>query len=155
MRLRLSVLLVLGGALVAASVAVSAYGRTDSAFTDVKLSQTVVSVGDPLQVNVNVHARFASVDSVCYTFIFENDLLDPGDSLSITPLKAFPPESGGGFFNPGPTSQDFREICDTAEFQPEIVSLFTDGKENKIEIAMQSGSVEIALLRVTITGVFS
>jgi hypothetical protein len=33
-----------------------------------------------------------------------------------------------------------------------VTALFTDGKEKDLEIGMQSGSVEIASLVVTVTG---
>jgi hypothetical protein len=58
----------------------------DTASAPARLSQTVVTVGDPALAKVNVRAKFSSVDTVCFDFTFVNDLLDPGEILLITPL---------------------------------------------------------------------
>jgi hypothetical protein len=114
------------------------------------LKQSTVTVGAPVMARVNVHEKFLSVNSVCFEFTFENDLLDPGDFLRITPLELFP--VGPGFENGGSTPQATRTLCLTAEFNPDFVAIFADGKENKIELAMVVGSVEIASLIVVVAG---
>jgi hypothetical protein len=118
----------------------------------VKLSQTSVGVGDAARGKVNVHTKFASVDSVCFTFTFEGDLLDPGETLFISPLNAVSSLSGPGFSNGGTTPEAERTLCFEAAFQPDLVALFAEGKEHELEIAMQTGSVQIASLEVTVEG---
>jgi hypothetical protein len=137
-------------ALVTLTAASAAPGKDGTA--TMRLSQTVITVGDPATGSVNVHARFSSVDSVCFQFTFVNDLLDPGDLLRITPLDALPPESGPGFQNGGSTSQTQRLLCLTSAFQPELVALFADGKERRVELSMDIGSVEMSSVTVSVTG---
>jgi len=116
------------------------------------LRRSTVTEDAPVMARVNVHEKFSSVDSVCFEFTFENDLLDPGDFLTISPLELFPPPTGPGFENVGSEPQATRTLCMTAEFQPDFVAIFADGKENKIELSMPSGSVEIASLMVVVAG---
>jgi hypothetical protein len=116
------------------------------------LKQSTVTVDAPVMARVNVHEKFLSVNSVCFEFTFENDLLDPGDFLRITPLEFYPPNSGPGFENGGSTPQATRTLCLTAEFNPDFVAIFADGKEKKIELDMAVGSVEIASLIVVVAG---
>jgi hypothetical protein len=121
--------------------------RAETAAAPAKLSQTVISVGDPALGSVNLQAKFSSVESVCFDFVFVNDLLDPGDLLLITPLAM--PSVGFGFVNLGVTSQAERTVCVVS---PDLLALFGDGKERRLEITMRSGSVEIASILVTVTG---
>jgi hypothetical protein len=114
-----------------------------------KLSQTTIAVGNPAVLKVNVHTKFASVESVCFAFTFKNDLLDPGEFLRVTPLSLFPSLGGPAFFNFGSEPQATRTFC---LVDPAFVSIFADGKEHKIELAMESGSVEIDHVDVTVTG---
>jgi hypothetical protein len=124
-----------------------------TATASVRLSQTSISVGAAALGKVNVHMKFASVESVCFAFTFTDDLLDPGDELVITPLRALPSLTGPAFFNPGTTPEAERTLCLTSALQPDLVSLFADGKEDQLEIAMRTGSVQIARLDVTVEGV--
>jgi len=80
-----------------------------------------------------------------------DDLLDPVELLRITPLKLFPSLGGFGIENVDLTSQAERSVC-VDSGNPDVTTLFTDGKEDFLEIAMESGSVQIASLVVTITG---
>jgi hypothetical protein len=131
---------------------VPASATAATATASVKLSQTFVGVGDAALGKVNVHTKFSSVDRVCFTFTFEGDLLDPGETLLISPLNAVSSVSGPGFSNRGTSSEAERTLCLEAAFQPDLVSLFADGKEHKLEITMQTGSVRIASLDVTVEG---
>jgi hypothetical protein len=125
----------------------------DTASAPARLSQTVITVGDPALAKVNVHAKFSSVDSVCFDFKFVNDLLDPGESLAITPLQLFPSLTGPASENVGSTPEAERTLClDSAFGYSDVNALFADGKDKDLEIGMQSGSVEIASLVVTVTG---
>jgi hypothetical protein len=138
-------------ALLTLTAAVAAPGAGNATGT-MRLSQTVITVGDPATGRVNVHARFSSVQTVCFQFTFVNDLLDPGETLRITPLDALPSTNGPGFQNVGTTSQTQRVLCLDSAFQPDLVALFADGKERNIELSMQTGSVEISSVTVTVTG---
>jgi hypothetical protein len=141
----LSVVVVL--AVVTAFFATAQVARAETAAAPVKLSQTAISVGNPALGRVNIHEKFALVESVCFDFVFVNDLLDPGELLLIRPLAM--PSVGFGFVNLGLTSQAERTVCVIA---PDLVALFADGKEKGLEISMRRGSVEIASLVVTVTG---
>ena len=139
-------------ALLTLAGATAAPGGAKDGTATMRLSQTVIAAGDPATGRVNVHARFSSVDSVCFQFTFVNDLLDPGELLRITPLGALPPESGPGFQNVGSTSQTQRLLCLQSAFQPELVALFADGKERGVELSTDAGSVEISSVTVSVTG---
>ena len=135
----------------AASLAVPQLAAADTASAQVKLHQSVITVGDPAVVKVNVHAKFSSVESVCFAFTFNNDLLDPGDVLRITPLELFP--SLNGFATGGGSSpQSERTICVDSSAYSNITALFVDGRARDIELGMESGSVQIASLTVTVNG---
>jgi hypothetical protein len=151
-RLITATVLVSAAALLTLTAAIAAPGVAGSASATMRLSQTAIAVGEPAYSRVNVHARFSSVDSVCFQFTFVNDLLDPGELLRITPLDALPAESGPGFQNVGTASLTQRQLCLQSAFQPDLVALFADGKEGGIELSMDSGSVEISSVTVTVTG---
>jgi len=129
-----------------------ALGQSDSASAPMRLSQSIITVGDPAIGRVNVHAKFSAVDMVCFDFTFANDLLDPGETLLITPLEVLPPLGGPGFSNVGTTSQAQRTLCLTSTFQPDLVAPFADGKEKKLQISMQTGSAQIASILVNVIG---
>jgi hypothetical protein len=116
------------------------------------LQRSTVAVGAPVLARVNLHHKFSSVDSVCFEFTFENDLLDQGDFLQIIPLELSSDHPISGFQNLGPAPQATRTLCFLGELTPDFVSIFEDGKENKIELEMEVGSVEIANLQVVVTG---
>jgi hypothetical protein len=141
-------LLILAAAVLAAPQTAAA----DTASASARLTNTVVSGGNPALARVNVHAKFSSVDSVCFDFTFQNDLLDPGEIVLITPLQLFPSLTGGGFEDVGPGSLSERLFCYESAFQPDVTALFADGKDKDLEIGTQGGSVEIASVVVTVTG---
>jgi hypothetical protein len=126
-------------------------GAVAAPFTDVaKLPRdATITVEHPVSANVDVHERFASISSICFDFVFQDDLLDPGDTLSIFFKKGF--TGGFGFRNVGTTPQAERTICLVADHD-EFLARFFDGKEQLI-LTMDSGSVTVASLRVTIDGV--
>jgi hypothetical protein len=115
-----------------------------------RLSQAAIRVGSPALAMVNVHSRFASVESVCFAFTFRNDLLDPGELLRVTPLALFPSMGGPAFSNAGTAPQATRTLCVA---DPDFLAIFIDGAERNIELAMESGSVEIDHVDVTVNGV--
>ena len=118
------------------------------------LSDTTASVGHPILASVDFHSSFASIDAVCFGFTFQGDLLDPGDTLLITPLNLLPSLSGPGFLNGGTEPQSTRTLClDNAFGYESFTALFLDGSENRIEIGMQVGSVTIGDLQIVILGV--
>jgi hypothetical protein len=139
-------------------VSVLAFVQSASAatFSDTaKLSPpATVTVDQSLIADFNVGAEFASISSVCLYFKFTRDLLDPGDLLLVAFLENGEEIGGGGFSIPiGSTrAQKTRTLCYVPEFHPETVSLFLDGSE-RVKLVMESGSVMITRLRLTITGV--
>ena len=144
-------LVAVGVVAVAAFTASQAFGA-GAVSGPARLSSGVVAPGHPVTARINLHERMTSVDNVCLTFTFVNDLLDPGETVVITPLQLFPSLGGFGFENPGPSAQAQRTICITTADQPDIAALFADGKDNRLQIGMTSGSVEIASLVITVTG---
>jgi hypothetical protein len=124
----------------------------DTAVAPAKLSQTVVTANDPALAKIKMHAKFASVDSVCFDFVFVGDLLDPGEILRVTPLQLLPSLSGPGFRNVGAEPLTERELCLDSSINPDITALFADGKDKDLEIGIETGSVRIATLLVSVTG---
>lgn len=93
---------------------------------------------------VNFHTHFASVAGVCFTFAFERDLFDPGDSFVID----FGPTLGAiGATNVGATSLATRMLC-TA--QPEQLAAFRDGKQ-AFAVTVSAGSVTLTSATAEIT----
>ena len=122
-----------------------------TASASAKLSHNMIGPGSPALARVNVHQRFSSVDSVCFYFTFVNDLIDPGENLSITPLQLYPSLSGFGFINIGLTPEAERALCVVGNY-PDVLALFLDGKDKDLEIGMPIGSAEISSLSITVTG---
>jgi hypothetical protein len=112
---------------------------------------TTVSVDHPITTSFNVKTSFASISSVCLDFTFENDLLDPGDFLLVRFIDQGRVIDGGGFFNPTTSPQGARTFCYTPDF-PTIVALFLDGRE-RVKLVMETGSVMLASVQLTIDGV--
>ena len=127
--------------------------RADTVTGVVTLSGTVVSVGNSVYASVDFGTEFTSIDMICFQFTFQDDLLDFGDELSITPLNLLPSMDGGGFLNVSGPPQSGRTICDpNAPGYGPLDSVYLDGAENQIELAMRSGSVRIASLAITVYG---
>ena len=139
-----------------ASLAASgAAAAADSASAPARLSQSDVAVGAPVLAKVNLHAKFSSVDSVCFDFTFTGDLLDPGEIVLVTPLQVFRSLAGPAVENVGLTSEGERTLCMESALGPDdaaVAALFADGKDSDLEIGTQNGSVQIASLVVTVTG---
>jgi hypothetical protein len=111
-----------------------------------------VSVDRPITTSFNVKTSFASISSVCLDFTFENDLLDPGDLLLVRFIDQGREIDAGGFFNPTTSPQGARTFCYMPEFQPTIVAFFLDGRE-RVKLVMETGSVMLASVQLTIGGV--
>jgi hypothetical protein len=113
---------------------------------------TPVSVEDPAWARGKFPTKFASLETLCFGFTFEGDLLDPGEQLEIRHTGV---TFGFGFVNILDSPQSSRTICLQAALGPlhdEIIALYLDGKHS-FTIVMASGSVTIASLSVTATGV--
>jgi hypothetical protein len=130
------------------SVALIAPASVLGAPMEVKLhpkAPVTVAVGAPIKAKINVRETFSSISVVCIEFQFEGDLLDPGEFLDMD----FGPALGGfGFENVGSTPQGARTICTE---QPELLAAFLDGRQD-FEIRMESGSVTISSITVSIVG---
>ncbi len=144
-------------AVLAAAAAALAFPGVSSAAefsASASLSGTTAFVGHPLLASVDFGSlRFVTVDQVCFHFTFAGDLLDAGDDLTISALNSEPSMSGPGFSGVG-APQSSRTLC--IPNQPglgPIASLFLDGREDRIEIAMGSGSVTISDLTVSVHGI--
>jgi hypothetical protein len=109
---------------------------------------TPVSVESSAGARAKFPTKFASIETLCFNFTFEGDLLDPGDFLMIQNTG----ETGSfGFLNVGLSPQSTRTICNITPFHDETLGLYLDGKHT-FTIVMESGSVTIASLSVTATG---
>jgi hypothetical protein len=103
-----------------------------------------VAVGMPAQGRVHFQ-HFSTIDSLCFQFSFQDDLLDAGEELI---LDLGPSLGGFGFSNIGTEPQAARLIC-TA--QPEQLQAFRDGKQSFL-ITMTTGTVVISSITVEATG---
>lgn len=143
-------LFILGAAFVALVSAAPASAAEFSA--SATLSGPTASVGSPVLAAADFGLRFVAVDDVCLHFTFAGDLLDPGDAVIVSALNGQPSLSGAGFG--AATTQTTRTLCiNNGPGQGPLASLFLDGREDRIEVAMASGSVTIADLTVSVHGV--
>lgn len=106
-----------------------------------------VTTTDSLSGTVNVGMKFLLVEEACLVFEFSDDLLDPGDELSILVDGS----DAGGFFNPDSVPQAVRTFCWSEIYQPTTITDFLDGKA-KLEFIALSGSVTIRSVTLTISG---
>jgi hypothetical protein len=105
-------------------------------------------------VDFNVH--FVSISEVDYYFIFDNDLLDQGETLTIT--GDFP--GAFGFTNPNLTPQSTRLVTSPCSVHPEICDAFMDGSsQGEITISQDNEdfdpSVRIAYMIIYVYGTAS
>jgi hypothetical protein len=108
-----------------------------------------VTATQPVFGNGNVHQLFSSVKRACLIFRFSRqDLLDPGDELSIR----VDGQDGGGFLNVGAEPQGERKLCWVRRFHPEMMRLFLDGKAN-LKFRAVSGSFKFRAVILRIAGI--
>lgn len=100
---------------------------------------------------VNFGRRFRHIESVCFVFEFRRNLLEVGEGVEIALDHDAPPNSGFGFYNPGPEAQDSRTICSVTGYHDEELALYKDGRQDFV-IRMFEGSVRISNLRIVLTG---
>jgi hypothetical protein len=100
--------------------------------------------GDDLKLAIRSRP-FASIQSVCLTFHFRGDLLDPGEQLQWT--------DAGGFIG-GSSSVRSRQSCATPTGQPKVTDSLRDGYQ-LFDVWMQSGSAHVDHIDVAITGVYA
>lgn len=106
----------------------------------ITLQQEVVTA------NVNFNRAFESIEMVCFTPFFQNDL-DPGEAFSIDPF----PENFGtasfGWYNVGTSAVSSRRVCTMGgEIQEYLDGFHPTG------ISMSSGEATLVGLEVDITG---
>ena len=146
------------GALVCAG-AIVAVASAQTTVSDVAtIPHNLATPDDAGQAIINVHTKFASIDSACFTFTFDpQNGLDPGESLRITTdtsLKQNPFARGPGFTNTTSATQLSRELCvaNLPGAPPDpLLSELVDGKE-RLALNADDGPVMVASLTVTIVG---
>jgi hypothetical protein len=146
------------GALICAGAIVAAASAQTTVSGVATIPHSLASADDPGQAIINVHTRFASVDSACFDFTFDaQNGLDPGESLRITPdtwLKDNPFASGPGFVNTTSATQFSRQLCVTnvpgAPPDPLLAGL-VDGKE-RLALNADGGPVVVSSITATIVG---
>jgi len=146
------------GALVCAGAIVAA-ASAQTTLTEVgTIPHSSASPGDPGQAIINVHTKFTSIDSACFSLVFDaGNGLDPGESLRITPdswLKEDPFASGPGFTNVTTETQLSRDVCvANAPGTPAdpLLAALVDGKE-RLALVADDGPVVVTSLTVTIVG---
>jgi hypothetical protein len=84
-----------------------------------------VSVGSPIAATVNFGKSFSSIESVCFNFHFQGDLLDPGDELAFGPFEGQNTSLFGFGNNSSPLSD--RGVCILGGVHAEV-SFFLDGQ---------------------------
>jgi hypothetical protein len=100
--------------------------------------------GDDLQF-LTRSLPWASIQSVCLTFHFKGDLLDPGEQLQWT--------DAGGFVG-GSAPVAARESCATPAGESKVTDSLVDGSQ-QFDVWMQSGSAYIDHIDVAITGAYA
>lgn len=101
---------------------------------------------DTVTANVDFNRTFDSIDMICFTPFFQNDL-DPGESFSIGPFPTANGFTSFGWNNIGNTPVSSRRVCGMgAEIQA-----FMDGFE-PTGIRMSNGDATLTGLEVEITG---
>ena len=146
------------GALVSAGAIVAAASAQTTLTEVATIPHNSASPDDPGQAITNVHTKFTSIDSACFTVTFAaQNGLDPGESLRITPdswLKDDPFARGPGFTNVTTATQLSRELCVSnvpgAPADPFLAAL-VDGKE-RLALNADDGPVVVASLTVTVVG---
>ncbi|ROS05734.1 hypothetical protein EDC56_1285 [Sinobacterium caligoides] len=102
------------------------------------------------EVTVNFGKTFSSIEVVCFWAKYEDDLLDVGDSMTLS-VPYTPLETTGLellWSNDGAEAQNHREFCTMAwNLEP----AFLDG-EHSFTISMTNGEATLKSLDVTITG---
>jgi len=106
-----------------------------------------VVVGQPISANLNFHARFASIDSACFFFTFQGDLLDPGEAITVGFRGTVDTVGQENVFQDPLADVAFCVVPDVTGF----LDHFLDGKE-KLVLSMTNGSVKLAGLEVVIEG---
>jgi hypothetical protein len=112
---------------------------------------TPVTVDDPASARVEFPTAFASIERLCIFITFETDLLDPGETIMFT----FPENVGGTGFTALDVPRSSAASCLAAGLHDEIIDLFLDGTHTASIEMFPSGSVTIASLSITATGVGS
>jgi len=102
---------------------------------------------------IDFNVNFVSISEVDYYFTFDNDLLDQGETLTIT--GDFP--GAFGFTNPNLTPQSTRLVTSPCSIHPEICDAFIDGSsQGEITISQENvvfdPSVRISSLIVHVYG---
>ena len=146
------------GAVICAGAIVSAVSAQTTLSASATIPHSVASPDDAGQAIVNVHTKFGSIDSACFSFAFDaQNGLDPGESLRVTPeawLKDDPFARGPGFTNVTSATQYSRELCVASPAgtpaDPFLAALL-DGKE-RLALNADDGPVIVASLTVTIIG---
>lgn len=100
--------------------------------------------GDDLRFAIRSRP-FTSIQSVCLTFHFKGDLLDPGEQLQWT--------DAGGFVG-GANAVKSRQSCATPAGQSKVTDSLRDGSQ-RFDVWMQSGSAYVDHIDVAITGVYA
>jgi len=146
------------GALICAGAIVAAASAQTTTFDVATIAHSLASPGNSGQAIVNVHTKFASIDSACFDFTFDaQNGLDPGESLRITPdswLKDDPFARGPGFTNTTAATLFSRELCvaNSPGLPPDpFLAALVDGKE-RLALNADDGPVIVASLTMTIVG---
>jgi hypothetical protein len=90
-----------------------------------------------------------TLERVCWTFIFADDLLDPSEGLTITP-DGLDPDSGPGFFNGSTEPTVARTLCvDDPSFLPVIAD--GNSSEQFVVVADPGSTFTVSSVTMTLT----
>lgn len=111
-------------------------------------------IGDPHVTGSNSLTLIATridrgtLERVCWTFTFTEDLLDPGEGLTITP-DDLDPNSGPGFENVSAESTVTRTLCVD---DPSFLPLIADGNSaERFVVVANPGTSTFTVSSVTMT----
>jgi hypothetical protein len=100
--------------------------------------------GDDLRIAIQSRP-WKSIQSVCLTFRFKGDLVDPGEQLQWT---------NAGGFDGGSSPVAKRQSCATPAGQQKVTDSLRDGYQ-VFDVWMESGSAHVDGISVAITGAYA
>ena len=91
---------------------------------------------------------FASISSLCVTFHFARDLIDPGDEVEFS----FEGQGGSFSYDPNTAASLSQVTVCIDENNSDVLALFLDG-ENDFTVLMLTGTAMLTRIQITASGV--
>ena len=105
--------------------------------------------GNAVTIDIKFHRRFTSVQEVCLTFHFVDDVIDPGEFVDLFTFNISPEDPGSGFASGTQPVADPTACLGASDL---VFSAFADGRQ-EVTAFMLLGSATLASVEATLTGV--